>query len=265
VYHNHAYYVLNDNTIIKYNENGTLLWEKTYDVSIHGFDVFDDEIVILSSRDEKHVVRENLLKLRDSMRNVLYIDVIRLDASTGEIKDTYSFQYDQFVRDYEIIPMFAHYTIKDDLGNYYVLAHSIPSSHNQSYDQVYALMKFDEHFDYIGFSTLNIDGIYSSKLADLLFKTSHNINDNQLFINGILTDHTAVIDLSELSFSEKDMHIPIGFYNVLLTTRVYMVNVMLYMLVEFLVVILPIYQYFTRNDDDTYIDEDLLREKYGNQ
>jgi hypothetical protein len=61
------------------------------------------------------------------------------------------------------------------------------------------------------------------------------------------------------------MHIPIGFYNVLLTTRVYMVNVMLYMLVEFLVVILPIYQYFTKNDDETYIDEDLLREKYGNQ
>ena len=265
VYHNHAYYVLNDNTIIKYNENGTLLWKKTYDVSIHGFDVFDDEIVILSSRDEKHVVRENLLKLRDSMRNVLYIDVTRLDASTGEIKDTYSFQYDQFVRDYEIIPIFAHYTIKDDLGNYYVLAHSIPSSHNQSYDQVYALMKFDEHFDYIGFSTLNIDGIYSSELADLLFKTSHNIKNKQLYINGVLTDHTAIIDLSELSFSEKDMHISIGFYNILLTTRVHMVNVMLYMLVEFLVLIFPIYQYFTRNDDDTYIDEDLLREKYGNQ
>jgi hypothetical protein len=96
-----------------------------------------------------------------------------------------------------------------------------------------------------------------------LFKTSNYIEDDSLYINGVLVANRAVIDLSELSFSEKDMNINIGFYNFLLTLRVYMTNVMLYVLIGFIVFVLPTYYYFIKRDDDVYVDEDLLREKYG--
>lgn len=264
VYKNQAYYILNDNTIKKYDDTGTLNWENTYDHDITGFDVFDDEIVILSSSNEKRVERDNLFKLKDSMRNVLYLNVIFIDTKTGEIKDTYSYQYDRIVREYEVISVFAHYTIKDELGNYYVLSHDAAHNHSQSNDQVYLLMKFNTRHKYIGFSTININGISSNDLSNLLYKTSNYIDDNALYINGVLVGNRAIIDLDGLSFSEKDINIHVGFYNVLLTLRVYMTNIMLYLLIGSTVIVLPIYSYFTKNDDESYVDEDLLREKYGN-
>jgi hypothetical protein len=265
VYENNAYYILNDSTIRKYDDSGSLVWENTYDYFINGFDVFDDEIVILSSTSEEHVARENLFKLKEEMKNILNIDVIRIDIDSGEIIDTYSYQYDQIVRDGQLVSIFGHYTLKDDSGNYYVLAHNVPHYYNQRYDQVYLIMKFDNSFNYIGFSTINIDGISSIDLENLLFKTSNYIEDDSLYINGVLVANRAVIDLSELSFSEKDMNINIGFYNFLLTLRVYMINVMLYVLIGFILIVLPTYYYFTKKDDDVYVDEDLLREKYGRQ
>jgi hypothetical protein len=44
-----------------------------------------------------------------------------------------------------------------------------------------------------------------------------------------------------------------------------MINVMLYVLIGFILIVLPTYYYFTKKDDDVYVDEDLLREKYGRQ
>jgi hypothetical protein len=263
VYKDQAYYILNDSTIKKYDVSGHLVWENTYDLFITGFDVFEDEIIILSSRGEEHLVRDNLFKLRDNKKHVLYIDIVSIDVLTGEINDIYSFQYDQIVKGNEIISIFGHYTVKDDVGNYYILTHDIPHYYTDGLDQVYLFIKFDADFKYIGFSTMRIDGIYSTDLEDLLFKTSNYIKDDQLYINGVLVANRAVIDLNDLSFSEDDMRINIGFYNLLLTVRVYTVNVMLYVLLELIFVILPIYYHFNKNDDDEYIDEDLLREKYG--
>jgi hypothetical protein len=263
VYRHHAYYILNDNTIKKYNDSGVLIWERTYNHTITGFDVFDDEIVILSSSNEKRFVRDNLFKLKDNMRSVYYLNVIRIDTETGEIKDLYSYQYDQISRENEIISVFGHYTLKDEFGNYYVLSHNVPNNHSQLYDQVYLVMKFNARFKYIGFSTIVINGIHSSDLSNLLYKTSNYIDDNMLHINGVLVRNRAIIDLNQLSFSEKDMNIPIGFYNALLTLRVYMVNIMLYLSLGFVVILLPLYVHFIKNDDETYIDDDLLREKYG--
>jgi hypothetical protein len=261
VYSNHAYYVLNDDSINKYDNLGNLIWEKTYDKFITGFDVFDNEIVILSRSDEEYVVRENLFKLRDSMRNISYINVSRIDIETGEIIESYDYQYNQVVREqeYEIINLYSHYTVKDELGNYYVLSHDISS---RATNQVYLILKFDPQFNYIGFNTIDIDGIESNVLYYLLYKSSNYIEDNHLYMNGVLAEYRVIIDLDELSFSEKDLHINIDFYNHLLTIRVYTVNVMLYLLIGVVGIIVPIYLYFTKNDDDHYIDENSLREKY---
>jgi hypothetical protein len=263
VYKDNAYYVLNDSTIRKYDDSGSLVWENTYDNFITGFDVFDDEIIILSSSNEERVVKESLFKLKEDMRNISYIDVIRIDINSGGIIDKFSYQYDRIVRDDQPISVFGHYTLKDELGNYYVLAHNVPRYYNENYDQVYLIMKLDDTFKYSGFSTINIAGISSSDLEKLLFKTSNYIEDESLYINGVLVANRVVIDLEELSFSEKDLSINIGFYNAILTLRVYMVNVMLYVLIEFIIIIWPIYHHFTKGDDEEYVDEDLLREKYG--
>lgn len=263
VYKNNAYYVLNDNAIKKYDNLGTLIWENTYDDYITGFDVFDNEIVLLSKNIEDHVVRESLFSLRDSMRSVAYINVSRIDVETGEIIDTYLYQYNHIVREneYEIINLFSHYTVKDELGNYYVLSHDI-SSVQGAEGLVYLILKFDNQFEYIGFNTIDIQGVRSYDSLNLLYKTSNYIEDHDLYINGVLTENRVIINLDELSFSEKDMHLNIDLYNLLLTVRVYTVNVMLYLLIGIVGIILPIYFYFTKKDDDHYIDEDLLREKY---
>ena len=263
VYKNQAYYMLNNNTIKKYDNLGVLIWEVTYDHLITGFDVFDDEIIVLSESSEKFVVRENLFRLKDSMRNVSYIDVVRIDVLTGDIIDTYLYQYFQFINDTETMLVMGHYTLKDDLGNYYILAHNIPRSRSQSNDPVYVVVKFDTNFKYLGFNSIHIENMSSYDLIQLFFKTSNYIKDDQLYINGVLVANQAIIDINDLSFSEDDMHINIGFYNLLLKVRVYTVNVMLYMLLELIFVILPIYYHFSKNDDEEYIDEDLLREKYG--
>lgn len=263
VYKNQAYYILNDSTIKKYDESGTLIWENTYNDDITGFDVFDDEIVILSRSSEEHVVRDGLFKLKDRMRNVLYINVIRMDTHTGEMKDTYAYQYDQIVKDTEIVPVLGHYTLKDELGNYYVLIHEVPSSRSHLNGLVYLIMTFDTSFEYKGFSTIHIEDMISDDLIQLLFKTHNYIEDDLLYINGVLVENRAIIVLNELSYSEEDMSINIGFYNNLLTLRVYMVNVMLYLLIGLIAIIFPVYYHFTKNDDEVYVDEDLLREKYG--
>ncbi|MCK7486784.1 MAG: hypothetical protein MZU97_15710 [Bacillus subtilis] len=264
VYRNNAYYILNDSTIKKYDDSGALIWETTYEHAITGFDVFDNEIIILSNSSEEYLVRENLFNLKDNMRRISYIHIVRINIQTGEILDIFSYQYNKIVRDIEMIAIFGHYTLKDEYGNYYILSHSVPRGSNQSNDQVYLMMKFDAGFKYLGFSTINIEGISSNDLINLLFKTSNFIEDDLLHINGVLVANRAVIDLNQLGFSEKEMNINISLYNALLTLRVYMANVTLYVLVGFIFIVLPIYYRLTKSDDDSYIDEDLLREKYGN-
>lgn len=265
VYKNNAYYILNDETIRKYDDLGTLIWEKTFNFDITGFDVFDDEIIILSGSYEDNVVRNSLLELNEEMYKIYYIDVISLDINSGEINDSYSYQYDKIVKGYETISVFGHYTIKDDLGNYYVLAHDIPhyyTDYTKSFEQVYLIMKFDSSFKYMGFSTISIDGIYSRDLEDLLFKTSNYIKGDNLYLNGVLVENRVVVHLDELSFSEEGLNLNVDFYNALITVRVYMVNIMVLILVECLFIVFPIYYHFVKQNEDEYIDEDVLREKY---
>ena len=264
IYKNDIYYMLNNNTIKAYDSSGTLIWETLHDQLITGFDVFDDEIIVLSTSSEAYVERESLFKLKDHMKNTFGIDVVRMDPQTGEIKDTYAYQYHLFENENERLIIRGHYTLKDDLGNYYVLAHNIPSSHSYSDDPVYALIKFDSNFKYIGFNTMHIENMNSYELLRLFYKTSNYIENDLLYINGVLVSNRAIIDLNGLNYSEKNMNINIDFYNILLKVRVYFINVMLYVLIGFIMIIFPIYSYFSKSDDEEYIDEDLLREKYGN-
>ena len=265
VYTNQAYYILNDSTIKKYNDTGILLWEQTYDFYVDGFDVFDDEIVLLSTRKQSYLVKENTFELRKNQRSITYIDVTRIDLVDGSIKDTFSFQNNQLSTEFDKISLYGHYTLKDDHGHYYVLAHDLQQRYIPSYDSVYMIMLFDSNFKYQGFSTIQIEDIGSQALADLLHKTSNYIENDQLYINGVLASNQVAINLSELGFDEVSMQVSMVLYNTVTTLSVYMANISVYLLIGSLLVYLVLAYTKKTPSKNGLIDDDLKRESEENQ
>lgn len=255
------FYILRVNKVVTYTSDLALVWQSEFDYDITSFDIIDDRIILSGTVKQEYFVRDGLWSLNERLYNINAIIINQLDISTGNTITERQCQYDNFAQ-LEPYVVDTHYTIVDEKGDFYIIAHNNPKESNTSDSLMYLLIQYDKDFKYVGFDTINIDGFADDKLENVRHKSSIFIDDGDLKLNNVLSGKRVIVYLDELEFTQDRLEINIDMYNFLLKSRVLLTNVSLLLLLEFILILLPLYYKYI-SGDYVYVDYDELRNRYN--
>ena len=228
---NGNYYTLNGNTVTALGGEGSLIWSKTYDFDISGFDLTKDEKIAITGN--SNVPYNSMISLIDMVSLNSYIltyevGVIQLSDGTFEWRSSY-----QRLRDTSWFYSLARHSVFDDLGNVYTLVQVIE---HDSRDLTYVLIKHSPSGEYLGqsaFSDSFSDNFEEDAFRTQFYKIDVEIKDQKISILMPNFSKVKYIDLTEMDWNASSpvpYNIPI--YNAMIFTRVWINRLISFIIVS---------------------------------
>ena len=214
------YYVLIENTVTAISNDGSLIWSRTYDFDITGFDLTNDEMIAITGNSQ--IPKRTMTSLIEMTSYNSYIlthevGVIQLSDGSFEWKSSY-----QRLRDTSWFYTLARHTVFDDSGNAYTLIQVIE---HDSFDFMYVLIKHSPSGKYLGQSAFSdsFSGYFErDAFRPQFYKIDVEMEDQQISIlmpNFLKVKHIDLTDVEWDSSSPVPYSIPI--YNAIIFTRVW--------------------------------------------
>jgi hypothetical protein len=224
------YYTLNGNTITAIHSDGSLIWSKTYDFEITGFDLTEDEQIAITGNSQ--IPYNTMISLIDMTSLNSYVlthevGVIQLSDGSFIWKSSY-----QRLRDTSWFYSLARHTVFDASGNAYTLIQVIE---HDSFDFMYVLIKHSPSGEYLGQSAFSdsFSGYFErDAFRPQFYKIDVLMEDQQISIlmpNFLKVKH---IDLTEVEWnSSSPVPYNISIYNAIILTRVWINRLILGLMV----------------------------------
>ena len=215
----HFYILIGDN-ITAISEDGSILWSKTYDFSITGFDITNDgDIVVSGVSIVPYKTMISLISFSSANQTFLGYEIGVIQSIDGSFKwkNTY-----HALRNPLNIHSLIRHTVQDEIGNYYSIIQNVEYD---AYDTNYIILKHSSSGKYIGqsaFSDVFPSRFEISEFQYHFYKIDVEIDQEELLIYIPNFLKMKSIHFNEIEWnSSSPVPFRLPFYHVILYIRIW--------------------------------------------